>query len=59
MAVQLLMSSKPVDAGAPSECGGWEQGQGCHSAFIHPCSEIWSVGMGQVLGDQLEQPLDV
>lgn len=32
---------------------------GCHSAFIHPGSETWSVGMGQVLGDQLEQPLDV
>lgn len=59
MVVQQLMSSEPVDAGAPSERVGWEQGRGCHSAFVHPGSEIWNVGMGQVLGDQFEQPLDV
>ena len=37
---------------------GWEQGRGCHSAFVHSGSEIWNAGVCQVHGDQLEQPLD-
>lgn len=53
------MSPESVDAGAPSEHGVWEQGRGCHSAFVRPGSEIWNAGMGQVLGDQFEQSLAV
>lgn len=59
MAVRPLMSSEPVNAGALCERVGWEQRWGCHSAFVHPGSEIRDVGVGQVFGDQLEQPLDV
>lgn len=53
------MSSKPIDARASSECVGWEQGWGCHSAFVHPSWEIWNVGVVQELGDQLKWPFDV
>lgn len=53
------MSSESVDAGAPSEHVVWEQGRGCHSAFVRPGSEIWNAGMGQVLGDRFEQSLAV
>lgn len=52
------MSSELVHAGAPSERVGWEQGQGCHSAFVRPGSRGWNVGLCQVLGDQPKRPLD-
>lgn len=53
MAVRLLMSSERIDARALSEHVGWEQGQGCHSAFVLTGSEMWNVGVDQRLRDWL------